>query len=169
MGNVLVEAEHAIAPARRCVALPMVCYWHLDPWSGIEQYGADSVREPVEGFADCQTQALWTSPDARSWTQVWTNDRDCEWFSINQLITIDGDLFGVGNENDVISVAVNEDGAGDAPSLDAPVRVFRITDQAVEDRPIEPAEFTGTTIILGTESAPGLGPTNLHTWINTSS
>lgn len=101
------------------------------------------IREPVEGFADCQTQALWTSPDARSWTRVWTNDRDCEWFSINQLVTVDGDLLAIGNENDVIAVAVavNEDAVEPRP-LNAPVRVFRITDQAIEDRPTEPAEFT---------------------------
>lgn len=99
------------------------------------------IREAVEGFEDCQTQALWTSPDARSWTRVWTNDRDCEWFSINQLITIDGELIGVGNENDVVSCSLDGEGSWDCPPLYAPVRVFRITDQAIEDRPIEPAEF----------------------------
>ena len=98
------------------------------------------IREPVEGFADCQTQALWTSPDARSWTRVWTNDRDCEWFSINQLITVDGDLLAVGNSNDVIVISLDGED-GDVEPLDAPVRVFRITDQAIEDRPIEPAAF----------------------------
>ena len=74
---------------------------------------------------------------------MWTNDRDCEWFSINQLVTVDGDLLAIGNENDVIAVAVavNEDAVEPRP-LNAPVRVFRITDQAIEDRPTEPAEFT---------------------------
>ncbi len=56
------------------------------------------------------------------------------------MITVDGDLLAVGNSNDVIVISLDGED-GDVEPLDAPVRVFRITDQAIEDRPIEPAAF----------------------------
>ena len=100
------------------------------------------AREQVEGFEDCQTQGLWQSPDARTWTKVWENDTDCEWFSTNEVFTVDGDLLALGNESNVASCTIRADGSLDCPPVLAPVRLFRITGQAIEDIEVGPIEFT---------------------------
>jgi hypothetical protein len=95
------------------------------------------TRVQLEGFEDCQTQALWHSPDAKTWNKVWQNPTDCEWFSTGYMFAIDGDLYAM-NENDVFSCTAGEDGSLDCP----PVRLFRITDDAIEDAETEPVAFT---------------------------
>jgi len=99
-------------------------------------------RVQLEGFADCQTQALWHSPDAKGWTKVWQDPTDCQWFSTRYMFTLDGALYALGNENDVASCTVGDDGSFDCPMVEPAVRLFRITDEAIEDVETEPFEFT---------------------------
>lgn len=101
------------------------------------------VRAPgAEGFEDCQTQALWESVDAVTWTMVWQNPTDCEWFSINKVLRIDGELYALGNENDVSECTIGDDGSLDCLPAEPAVRLFHITDEAIEDVAVEPFEFT---------------------------
>ena len=96
------------------------------------------TRVQLEGFEDCQTQALWRSPDAKTWDKVWQNPTDCKWFSTHHTFAIDGDLYAMGNENDVFSCTTGEDGSLDCP----PMRLFRITDEAIEEVETQPDAFT---------------------------
>jgi hypothetical protein len=135
------------------------------------------TRRPQEGFADCQTQALWRSSDAVTWTKVWELDQPCRWYDIGGLFEFGGELLAVGTANTVVACAVLDDGSWDCPPFEPEVHVQRITGDSIEEVAIEPFEATqmllsdvtvhdGVLIVVGSVSDDVFGGSEIRLWFS---
>ncbi len=111
------------------------------------------TREDRDGWEGCQTQALWRSPDAVTWTKVWELDEPCRWYVISDLFEFGGEWFVARTANPLTANPLSE------PELD----LWRITGDSMVDVAIEPFEatqmlFSDVTVHDGVLIAVGSGP-----------
>jgi hypothetical protein len=111
------------------------------------------TRENRDGWEGCQTQALWRSPDAVTWTKVWELDEPCRWYVIGDLFEFGGEWFVARTSNPLTANPLSE------PELD----LWRITGDSMVDVAIEPFEatrmlFSDVTVHDGVLIAVGSGP-----------
>jgi hypothetical protein len=111
------------------------------------------TREDRDGWEGCQTQALWRSPDAVTWTKVWEFDEPCRWYVISDLFEFGGEWFVARTTNPLTANPLSE------PEL----HLWRITGDSMVDVAIEPFEatqmlFSDVTVHDGVLIAVGSGP-----------
>lgn len=94
------------------------------------------TRNDRDGWENCQTQGLWRSPDAVTWTKVWQLDEPCRWYVIGDLFEFGGELFAARTSNPLTADPLAE------PELD----LWRVTGDSMVDVAIEP--FAATQMLL---------------------
>jgi hypothetical protein len=125
------------------------------------------TREDREGFEGCQTQALWRSRDAVTWTKVGELDEPCRWYVIGDLFEFDDEWFTARTTNPLTATPLSE----------PEIQLWRIAGDSMIDVAIEPFEATqmlfsdvvvhdGVIIAVGSGPADPSGGGEIRLWLS---